>query len=179
MRVHVRTPYSNERRLGKAYNEAFEGVGVSDWVCLIDYDVMFLTPDAILILHRYAAAYPDTGIFTCYTNRIHPLAVGQLLGGTFSNDTDVRTHIRIAEEQCKIGVKITCLDQVISGFLMMICKKTWLTTRFNEDLQCLGVDNDFSQRVLDKGLKIHRMDALYVWHSYRISKGISDKTHLL
>ena len=179
MKVYIRTPFSLDKRLGKAYNEAFAGVPDDDWVCLLDHDAMFLTPDAVTILHAYVHAYPKAGLFTCLTNRIHPLAVDQLLDGEVSDVTDIRHHIRIAEKMSTIGAKITPINHVISGFLMMVSKKTWLRFPFNEELQCLGVDNEFSQRILDAGMRILRMDALYIWHTYRLSKGISNKAHLI
>lgn len=179
MKVHARTPFSLDKHLGRAYNEAFAGVDDDDWVCLIDHDVLFLTPNTIKILHQYAERYPDAGIFTCYASRLHPLAPDQILGRWPSEITDIRYHIELATKQEQIGVKITRLNHIISGFLMMVCKKTWLEIPFNEDLLCLGVDNNFSQKVLDAGLPIYRMESVYVWHTYRLIEGIMNKTHLL
>lgn len=178
MTIHVTAPFSREKNLGRAYNEAFAGAGEDDWLCLIDHDVMFLTPTQINRLYEYAEKYPEAGIFTCFASRIHPLAPDQLFGNFPSEDPDIRNHIAIAEKQLEIGAKITRLDHVISGFVMMICKKTWLTIPFTEEMLCLGVDNDFSQKVLDAGMPIYRMDSIYVWHTYRLTQGITNKSHL-
>ena len=178
MNIRVIVPFSLEKNLGKAYNEEISRIPNGDWVCLLDHDVMFLTPDAIRHLYEYVNLFPDTGIFTCYTNRLHPLAKNQLLDGC-EEDDDVRYHIRVANNQKQHLYKATELNKHISGFLMMIKKETWDEIKFSEDKLCLGVDNDFSDRVLRSGRKIRRMDGIYVWHSYRLLNGIKDKSHLL
>lgn len=177
MTIHVKTPYAEDKNLGRAYNRAFGDIEERDWVCLIDHDVMFLTPDAIGLMYEYVRSYPETGIFTCYTNRIHPLATAQLLDGKVSENTDIRYHTQIAQNQKRYGVTVTEIGHVISGFLMLVSKKTWNKVKFPEHGKCLGVDNLFSQAVLNEGKKIYRMDGLYVWHTYRLND-ITDKTHL-
>jgi GT2 family glycosyltransferase len=176
--IHVKIPYSEDKNLGKAYNLAFEDVEERDWVCLIDHDVMFLTPDTISMMHEYTRSYPETGIFTCFTNRIHPLSADQLLGGKLSENTDIKYHIQKAEEQKRYGVKVTPINHIISGFLMLVSKRTWREIKFPEHGKCLGVDNEFSQQILDARKKIYRMDGVYVWHTYRVMNGIKHKEHL-
>ena len=51
----------------------------------------------------------------------------------------------------------------------VISKKVWNEIRFKEGL--LGVDWDFSQKVLDKGYPIYIMQGLYVFHLYRLGNG--------
>jgi GT2 family glycosyltransferase len=179
MKVHIVKPYSVEKNLGRAYNEAMKLIPDGDWACLMDYDTMFLTPDCGKILFEYAAHRPNTGIFTCFTNRIHPLAKSQLLNGVVSDNTDVEYHTYLAHAKLKDLYKTTLINHEISGFLMMISKKTWNDVKFSENGKCLGVDNDFSLRVLQSGKNILRMDGMYIWHTYRLKNGIKDKTHLV
>jgi len=176
--IHVKTPYALDKNLGRAYNQAFEDIDERDWVCLIDHDVLFLTPDAIGLMYEYVRSFPETGIFTCLTNRIHPLAVDQLLDGRVNENTCIKYHQDRAYNQKRFGIKVTDIKHHISGFLMLISKKTWREIKFSESGRCLGVDNDFSANVLERGKKIYRMDSVYVWHSYRLNN-ITDKTHLL
>lgn len=176
--IHVKTPYAEDKNLGRAYNTAFEDVEERDWVCLRDHDTLFLTPDAISIMHEYTRNFPDTGIFTCRTNRIHPLAKDQLVGGIVSENTDIRYHIQLAEQMRSLGVTVSEINHVISGFLMLISKKTWREIKFPENMKCLGVDNFYSQAILDAGKKIYRMESVYLWHSYRLTNGITNKEHL-
>jgi GT2 family glycosyltransferase len=149
------------------------------WGCLMDLDTMFLTPDAGIILYEYTKLYPDTGLFTCWTNRIHPLAHHQLLNGHVSENDRVRDHIAIAKERKAQLYKVKELTSEVSGFLMMIKKETWKEIKFIESGRALGVDNDYCWKLLAAGKSIRRMEGLYIWHSYRMENGITNKAHLV
>ena len=176
--IQVLQPYSLEKRLGKAYNESMALIPDNTWAILMDHDAMFLTPDAIAHVAGYVALFPDTGIFTCYTNRLHPLSKGQLWEDTCSDNSDIRHHIRIAEEVKKNLYQVTQLNAVIGGFCMVVKKETWQRNKFSENLFCLGVDNDFSKRIMAGGQKVLRMDGIYMFHVYRLMHGYQDRKHL-
>jgi GT2 family glycosyltransferase len=178
MRVRIIKPFSIEKSLGHAYNDEMARIPDADYACLCDLDTCFLTPDAGNILHTYAEMFPEAGLFTCFTNRIHPLAPDQILGGTVCEDTDFKKQVILAEKQKEQLYTVTEINHVISGFLMMIPKKIWHQVKFVENGRCLGVDNDFSHKVLSIGKKIYRMNGLLVWHTYRMLNGLTDKTHL-
>ena len=171
-------PYSQDKKLGKAYNDAMSWVPNDKWVILMDYDAMFLTPDGIGHVEEYIRRFPDTGIFTCYTNRLHPMSKGQLWQDRCEDNADIRHHIRIAEEVKKGLYNVTEIKNPIGGFCMVIKKETWIKHRFSESLFCLGVDNDFSKRVMAGGQRVLRMDGVYVFHTYRLMNGYMDKKHL-
>jgi GT2 family glycosyltransferase len=177
--IHVKIPFDTEKNLGRAYNKAFEGVADDDWVCLMDHDVLLLTPDAIQIMEEYTKNFPDTGIFTCYASRIHPLSKYQLLFQEPSDNANLEFHLQIAYNQKRHGITVQEIPDIISGFLMLVSKKTWNRIKFPEHGKCLGVDNIFSQDVLSAGLKIYRMNSIYVWHTYRLTNGIGNKAHLM
>jgi GT2 family glycosyltransferase len=179
MNVHIIKPYSLEKNLGKVYNEAMNRIPDGDWACLMDYDTCFLTDDCGRILHEYATKYPEAGLFTSFTNRIHPKATDQLLDGQFSENLNMGYHIDRAYNQKRLLYKVTELNHEVSGFLMMVSKETWKKTKFVENAKCLSVDNQFSWTILESGKQIYRMDGLYVWHSYRIKNGVKDKSHLI
>jgi hypothetical protein len=175
MKVHILKPYDLDKNLGRAYNEAMSMIPEGDWACLMDLDTLFLTPDAGSILHEYVTAYPETGIFTCRTNRIHPLQKCQLYFDQPSDNDSISFWV---DEAYKVRAGVTQINQVISGFLMMISKSTWNEIKFSESGKCLGVDNDFSQKILASGRDIKCMDGLLVWHTYRL-RDITNKKHLL
>jgi GT2 family glycosyltransferase len=179
MTVHIVKPYAIDKNLGRAYNVAMRMIPDGDWACLMDCDTMFLTPDCGHILHEYVNWNPTAGLFTCLTNRIHPLAKDQLLHGVISDNTSIDYHTQLAYHQKHELFKVTTINHMISGFLMMVSKKTWSEKPFSEAGKCLGVDNDFSQNILARGKSVLRMDGLYVWHTYRLKNGIKDKTHLV
>lgn len=178
MKVKILVPYSLEKNLGRAYNECMARLGEDEWGCLCDVDLCFLTSDAGLILENYALQYPDAGIMTCYTNRVSPLSKMQLLSGLIDENMDLRRHVRLAETQRQYAYTATDIKGDISGMLMMISKKVWNRFPFTEYLRCLGVDTEYNRIIRANGLKILRMDGLYVFHLYRIMTGIHNKTHL-
>jgi hypothetical protein len=140
---------------------------------------MFLTPDCGEILNTYAKMFPDYGLLTCFTGRIHPLAKNQLYGGEVCDNDSIRHHIDIAEKVKDDLYTVTDINHEVSGFLMLISKKTWNKVKFTEFAgKPLGVDNMFCWDLLAKEEKIGRMNGLYVWHTYRLKNGITDKAHL-
>lgn len=178
MQVHISTPYRTDKNLGKAYNETLSSIPDGDAACVLDYDVMLLTPDAGAIISEYAIRFPHN-LLTCFTNRVSPLSKKQLLGGTVSNDPDVRNHIKIAEKQRTLLYSASPVNRDISGFLMVIPKSLWKDYPFDESGKCLGVDTYYGRRIREAGRIIYRMNGLYVFHAYRITTHITDKSHLL
>lgn len=176
VKVHVLTPFALDKNLGRAYNDAMRMIPDDDWACLIDYDVQFLTSDAIAHMHEYVRLNPDAGMFTCYTNRIG--CGEQLLNGQFNENPDMLQHLQLAEKQKSRLYKTTELKSLTSGFLMLISKKTWKEIPFEESGKCLGVDNAFCKALLASGKKVLRMDGIYVFHTYRLGKGRFDTSHL-
>lgn len=185
MKVHIMKPYALDKNLGRAYNEACALIPDGDWICLMDYDTMFLTPDCGRLIHEYAERWmKNVGgpvLLTAWTNRISPLSDSQLIPVALNlyDNSNILDHIPTAERLAKnTPMLFTQITKVISGFLMMFPKSLWNEIKFSEDMKCLGVDNDFSRRVLEK-YEIHRMDNVYVFHMYRMKNGIKDKSHLL
>lgn len=174
--IHHCTPYRRDKDLGKAYNDCFRMYAKpGDWICLRDIDTLFLTHDAPLIIEKYVEKHPDAGILTCFTNRIGNKDQ-RLVPETAS--IDIVTHLKLAKLYSSGDLESTQLEQPISGMLMVISYETWDKIKFTEGNKCLGVDNDYSKRILDAGLKIIRMDDLYIWHTYRLLTGISNTSHL-
>lgn len=179
--VHIRTPYSIDRNLGKTYNEQMALIPDGDTACFIDGDVCFLTPDYGHILNRYANEYPDN-VLTCWTNRIHELSVGQKANIMPNMRDSIEGCIRLA-----MAIKETTATEIVgcvSGFLLVIPKHIWQQHPFSEtntyrpdEPNLLGVDNEWTNRIRKAGVRILRMDSLLVWHSYRLLDG--SKKHLL
>ena len=178
MQVRVLIPYSLDKNLGKAYNESMRLIPDGDAACFIDYDVQFLTPDAIRIIHNYYSENPDS-LLTCLTNRVSQYSFKQLLGGKISEDADIRNHIALAESQKSKLYRTTRILRDISGMLMVVPKSLWLQHPIPENGQCLGVDTMYGRQLLAAGKKILRMDGLYVFHAYRLMNGVKNKNHLL
>lgn len=177
MTVHFASPYRTDKNLGRAYNEFVRLLPEEDWVCLMDYDCMLLTPDAGQIIHEYVCRNRTVGVLTCWTNRISVKSTAQLKPELF-HETDISIHIKVAENQKQMLYRTTEINQDISGMLMVISKATWNEFKFTEDGKCLGVDTEYNRRLRVSGKQVLRMEGLYVWHTYRLLSGIHSKQHL-
>lgn len=175
--VNIVIPYTTDKNLGREYNRICERIADDEWICILDHDVLFLTPDAIQIMTEYAKINPGC-VLTCLTNRIHPSSP-QLYQGVLNSDSDIKNHIAIAEKVKAHRYYVTRLDTTVSGFLMLFPKSVWNQVKFDETLQYLGVDSNWSTRIQQAGIPLLRMDALYCFHTYRIMTEQSDKSHLL
>ncbi len=180
-------PYSTEKNLGKAYNEAMALLPEGSHVCLRDGDTCWLTPDYGVHLAEYVRLHPNA-VLTCWTNRINERADQQY---NIPNDPvreirDMQRHLKIAYYQLKDLYQTTPLHGFVSGFCLVVPKSVWNNHKFAEKQvyedrgphNLLGVDNDFTNRVRASGVPVLRMDGLYIWHTYRLLTGDNDKTHL-
>lgn len=175
MKIHVMIPYAPDKQFGKCLNEMMAMLPDDDWVCILDHDCMFLTPDAIKHLYTYAEMFPDA-LLTSYTNRVG--FKPQCLNGVCSENGDVRTWVQKAERQKALLYRVTEMTGTISGFLMLFSKKLWNDcSHFTEDKMILGTDNNWSARVLQHGYKIYLMCGILVFHTYRILDR-TNKSHL-
>ena len=174
--IHTLAPFSLSKNLGAAYNDAIRRFDADDWLIVKDTDVLFLTPDTARHIHEYTQRYPDAGLLTCYTNRVANRE--QLLGGRFLNIDNMRYHLSMAKIQERNLYQVKVLERPISGFVMVIKKATWDLVQFSENMKCLGVDNDYDERLRAAGFSILLMQGVYVWHTYRFLNGRRDVKHL-
>lgn len=170
------TPYRTDKDLGRAYNDVFRTIPAIYTICLRDIDTMFLTPQTPAIIERYSELHPEA-ILTCYTNRVG--CKDQLINGVISANRDISYHITLAEQLERKPMSVTEIPGHISGMLMVVPFEVWFKLKFKEGIGCLGVDTDFTLRAREQGIKILRMNAVYVWHTYRLKNGIKYKKHLL
>lgn len=181
MNVHFITPYDSGKNLGKAYNDAMRLIPDGDSACIRDIDTLFLTPEQPAIIEKYANEYPDA-VLTCLVNRVSQLSRHQLLGETVSEDSDIRNHIKLAElqqEKFKIIRSVYEINRDISGVLIVVPKSVWEKVPFPDNGGCLGVDTQIGRLWRAAGIKILRMNAVYLFHIYRLSNGVHSKKHLL
>jgi len=186
--IHDIIPYSTDKNLGKAYNDAMYLVGDNDHICFRDGDTCWLTPDYGMHLAEYVRLYPNA-VLTCWTNRINEKAEQQFRGvagsDIFRDSVDMTDHLKTAQWCTASLYKVTPLHSFVSGFCMVVPKSVWLNHKFAEKQvyedrgphNLLGVDNDFTNRVRAAGVPVLRMDGLYIWHTYRLLT--NSKEHLL
>lgn len=170
-------PYAADKNLGRAYNEQISRYHDDDWLMITDYDVLILLHDTIVHIGEYTLRFPETGVFTCFTNRLANKT--QLLNARVNEDDRIKNHIQLAALQKKHLYQVTELTGAISGMLMVIKKSTWNEIKFPDNGLCLGVDNIYCNSIMESGRKVLRMDGVYVWHTYRLIDGIKSRKHLL
>ena len=192
-------PYSTDKNLGKAYNDAFRNTSDEvTHICFRDGDTCWLTPDYGVHLAEYVRLHPDA-VLTCWTNRINERAEQQsklvvdveedmtIVKANVRDIYDIDEHIKISESFKPKLYNVTPLNGFVSGFCMVIPRSVWVNHKFAEQqvysdrgpTNMLGVDNDFTNRIRAAGIPVLRMDGLYIWHTYRLLQGDNDKTHLL
>jgi len=176
--LYFLTPYSLDGNLGKAYNKCMELLpNDDDWACLTDGDILFLDNTYGQHIQECITRYPDTQLFTCVTNRVGKKK--QLHQGHFSDVSDIKVHRRLAISLKKeLSTDSAIIKAPLSGYLLVIQKKTWKKLRFTETKKQLGVDDDFTKRLQANGGKMRIMMGLYVFHYYRLLEGKNHKQHL-
>lgn len=173
------TPYSTERNLGKAYNQHMALLPKDDdWGVLMDGDIMFMTFDWGHQIKKAIEDNPDAGIISCYTNRISKRKIQ--LDEIDSSDILVhRIHAKLLDNKFKGTYRK--ISGMISGFLMIIKKKTWKDAgKFPEwENHILDLDGAISNRVRKLKKSIILMRGMYVFHYYRMAEGAAYKGHLM
>lgn len=170
--VHIVHPFSLDKKYGVELNKTFAIIPENDWVCILDWDCMFLHPNQISSLYEYISLYPDTGMFLAKSNRAGS-RVQRYQGAIHTQMNMDYWHRKVSKDISVTSVK----DNAISGYFMLVSKKTWNEVKFSEDLDILHVDRDYAGKILSSGRTILLTNIL-VWHSYRAWNGGS-KNHLL
>ena len=177
MKIHYFTPYALDKNIGAAYNECMETIGMNDYACFIDADCMWLTSNYGHQINDIISNHPEAGLFTCVTNRIGNKE--QLYNGIVSENGDIKYHRRLAATlQRKYGTKTHKITVPISGMVMIVSKKVWQKVKHFRPDGLLGVDNDFSKKILKSGYPIILMKGVYVFHYYRLIEGIKYTRHI-
>lgn len=181
--LFIAEPFREDKNLGRAYNEFMQILPDDGVAILKDIDTCFVLPDTPYHLLEYHKLYPEA-LLTCFTNRLSPLAVPQLIGGKPSEDGNMKTWIELAQLKKKSLYGVTEIRQDISGFLMVLSKKFWNRFPFPENPfpakgGCIGIDTVYGRQVREAGRRILRCDGILVFHLYRMFSHVTDKSHLM
>lgn len=177
MEILYSQPFREDKNIGAYYNQVKDATRKMgfDAVCFTDGDSCFTTHTYGTQIADIKRKHPEGALFTCMTNRIYNKA--QLHEGKKSENFNFLDHWKIGEElQKKYYSDVELLDnpaELLSGVLMLV--PYWNNLRFKDG--CLGVDNDFHKKCLDKRLPVYLMKGVYMFHYYR-GHG-EGKAHLL
>lgn len=163
MKIRYITPFSTEKNIGKAYNEAIQELPDDCYVVLRDGDTMFLTPDWGNQIDRIIADNPEYSVITCMTNR---LGLKECLPYGLLNDSSIDLQIYMAETQWRMHNTTVKPGTVAPGMLMIFHKSVWnRACGFKEN--SILFDREFSAAVIKSGGKIGIAMGLYIFHLYR------------
>lgn len=186
--LYFLSPYGFNLKIGDRLNNEIQALPDDAWIVITDQDVAFLTEKVGDHLNAVINRYPDTDLFSCYTNRLG--LSYQRLPGVDSDNYDLLYHHDLAQNRLKRYYSTTTqIDQPVAGFFMMFPKKTWERHNFQPEIinknkqinghQGVYFDYDFSHRILKSGGMIRLIEGLYVLHLYRLNRPIKNTNHLL
>ena len=174
MKINIIIPYSLDKKFGIEINRQIEMMPDDEWICVMDYDCMFLHYKQIEYMYDYIERYPSTGLFLAMSNRSG--SNGQMYNHIISRNDTMLHWLKIAEDMPLTLKYTTPIENRISGFLMLFSKETWKQNKFDENINILDVDRNFAKKILEQGKDIKIMSDILVWHTYRfLNKG---KAHL-
>lgn len=175
-------PFSPTKELGKEYNAHCALVPCeTDWVLILDQDVIILDQRSYSIMEKAIASHPETEIFSAYASRIGYSFQRLNEYGIDDNDS-IRHHTRIAKEQADTWPNGECNSiQSAAGFFLLFRKSYWEKNPFQKNIYDGDghyFDWNFCLPAMKKG-KISLIRGIYCWHSYRLmQENIRDGTHL-
>jgi len=180
--IHYIIPWNTEKNIGVSYNSSMNLVNDDDYICFLDADACFTTHFFGKQIESIVKKYPDSGFFTCYTNRVG--CTWQLYGDPSSNDISYHREIglNLYNEHYDSVTQIQDPVNALSGVLILVSKKIWKDLGGFNEKGMLGVDNEFYFRALSQNKVIYRMNGVYVYHWYRggdFKRTIENKKHLL
>lgn len=176
MTISYIQPYRTDLNIGLAINEAIANVRNSDWIVLLDHDVLFLRPDSKAQLEHILHTTQYDLLGPC-TNRLAQRY--QLIQGMF-DEPDIRKHIEVANRlhEDHYGL-VQSTPNVLAAFCLCFRKSVWDKIPFREN--SLQFDSQFSVHTKRAGFKSGIMQGIYVFHAYRLlsSNPKDDIRHLL
>lgn len=163
VRLYAMMPFSLDRNLGAAYNDAMALIPEDGWACFLDHDMMLTTRDWYRQLVEAIEFKPEAGLFTAVTNRIG--AKWQRADEASRGNHDIRYHRDIGNK--RLVEKRSLLDVTdtkgFGGVLMCLSKQAWRDAGgFADGLLC--VDHSIHFGLQRAGRRIYLLESLYVYH---------------
>lgn len=173
--IHFTIPYSFEKKLFEAYDSEFQKINnPEDWVALTDGDILFFPSNFGHIIQEHIIKHPQTGMFTCYTNRIKNDY--QLFSKKAWDIDSLKYHFRIDKSQReKASGQSYAVKAKLGGMLMVIKKSVWDEIRTELAERCKNykmvvVDNTICDVLTERGYELRIMEDLYVLHYRRFAE---------
>jgi hypothetical protein len=176
MTISYIQPYRTDLNIGLAINEAIGNLRNSDWIVLLDHDVLFLRPDSKAQLEHILHTTPYDLLGPC-TNRLAQRY--QLIQGMF-DEPNIRKHIEVANRlHTDYYGLVQSTPNVLAAFCLCFRASVWEHIPFLEN--SLQFDSQFSISAKRAGFRAGLMMGLYVFHLYRFNSlnPTQDLSHLI
>ncbi len=178
--IHFTIPYSFEKKLFEAYDFEFSKIdNPGDWVALTDGDILFFPGNFGHIIQNHIIKHPETGMFTCYTNRIKNEY--QLFSRKAWKIDSLKYHFKIdkTQRENRKGQSRT-VKAKLGGMMMVIKKAVWEDIREELASRCRGyklviVDNTICDVLIEKGYQLRIMEDPYVLHYRRFAESNKER----
>lgn len=160
------TPFSLERNLGRAYNNAMGLLPEGGWAIFTDHDaIVGLTRDWFRLIAEAIAFKPEAGAFVAVTNRID--ATWQRASEADPENHDIGYHTAIALERKRRRTLLDITDtKGFGGVCFAVSKDAWRAAGgFADGLLC--VDHSLHFGVRRAGRRVYLHEGLYVYHRRR------------
>lgn len=160
------TPFSLERNLGAAYNEAMALLPDGSWAVFTDHDsIVGLTREWFRVIADAVAFQPEAGAFVAVTNRID--AAWQRAEEADRDNHDIGYHTAVALERLKRRTLLDITDtKGFGGVCFALSKTAWAEAGgFADGLLC--VDHSIHFRLRAAGRRVYLLENLYVYHRRR------------
>lgn len=135
-----------------------------EWAVFLDHDAMILCNDFWSDLAHAIAAHPDAGAIVCWTNRTG----NARQKAKAPPGDDIRAHTMRAQAiRREYGQALTDVTgSQMTGVLFAVSRAAWdKAGPFRDGFG--GVDNSWAHQCVAAGLRLWRMDGVYVYHQRR------------
>jgi len=178
MKIHYISPYRTDKNIGKAINGAICDLRTdpNDWIVHLDHDAMFLLPDSKAQLEEILRL-TDYDILGPVTNRLGRGGCQTL--ASMYREQNILNHIQFAQYvKDRKGNRVVPVNAVLAAFCLCFRVGLWEELGgFTEG--DLRFDINFSNEALLRRKRLGVMTGLYVFHTYRMGKDVTDYSHLL
>lgn len=177
IQIETHIAFSTDLNIGAEYNRLISN-SQSDWILLLDHDVLMVNPEWHYICQQAIQQYPDAALFTCYCNAYtkHNGNVNQRYDAPGLNDS-VLDHRRFAKKIfTENQFKCNPFSGNSIGFFMLISKEKWRKAGGFRPNGIFGVDFNYINRLRKNKFQTYLIEGLYTLHlHYRDDAWISNK----
>jgi len=161
-------PFDTNKNIGAYYNKFAALIPKDAYVCFVDGDTLFTTPDYGELIEDAIIAYPYVDAFTCVTNRVN--CKWQIAKHSDWNNDNIVYHRKFGnkrKEKCGNYCIDMTNDHLFSGLFLLMKKSAWDKIGGANEKGMLGVDNDIHDKIRKMGMNLYKIMGLYLYHWYR------------